>query len=71
MVIRSDPPVPRILLRTTAFVGIVGLPDPESAAFSAMAMRSAFSRSFSSARSRSMAFPARCAPASTTRKSRS
>ena len=44
---------------------------PNIAAFSAMAMRSAFSRSFSSARNRSMALPARWAPASTTRKSRS
>ena len=44
---------------------------PKAAAFSAMAIRTAFSRSFSSARNLSIAFPARCAPASTTRKSRS
>ena len=47
-------------------VGISVCQIPNAAAFSAIAMRSALSRSFSSARSRSMAFPARCAPASTT-----
>ena len=40
-------------------VGMSVCQIPNAAAFSAMAIRSAFSRSFSSARSRSMALPAR------------